>query len=201
MMNGRATPPRTAELHTQLTSVGEVIRTARRGRYSVEQLATRAGVSSGLISQIERGLGNPSLAALLRLAQALGISPHDLVERPPGRQTAVVRRGGRRVYGLVSGDELLELLVPNLHRTVVITRAVVPPGWNNRASPFEAYHGDAVVHLLAGQLIVFVGQPIALREGDTLTLTPGPLPFRAWWENPGIEPAEVINVYIPEGMR
>src|SRR2546429_5812035 len=31
----------------------------RKGRMTVEELAARAGVSSGLISQIERGKGNP----------------------------------------------------------------------------------------------------------------------------------------------
>ena len=44
-----------------------------------EKLALEAGVDRTFVSKIERGIGNPSLEVLLRLANRLGVSVADLV--------------------------------------------------------------------------------------------------------------------------
>ncbi len=49
----------------------------RRGR-TQEQLAERMGLSVNYLSRIERGLENPTLETLLRLAEALRMDPVDL---------------------------------------------------------------------------------------------------------------------------
>ncbi|HKM40021.1 MAG TPA: helix-turn-helix transcriptional regulator, partial [bacterium] len=48
--------------------------------YSQAQLAERAGVSPGLVGQIERGEVQPSLLTLDNLASALGVSPCYLIQ-------------------------------------------------------------------------------------------------------------------------
>src|SRR5262249_55028353 len=52
----------------------------RRLGLSGRQLAARVGVTSAFISQIERGLGTPSLATLLRIVDVTGISVGDLFD-------------------------------------------------------------------------------------------------------------------------
>ncbi len=49
--------------------------------YSQEELAFRASIHRTYISQIERGLKSPSLSVIVRLAQALNISPAELVRK------------------------------------------------------------------------------------------------------------------------
>jgi len=44
-----------------------------------EKLALDAGVDRTFVSKIERGIGNPSLEVLLRLANRLGVSIADLL--------------------------------------------------------------------------------------------------------------------------
>jgi transcriptional regulator with XRE-family HTH domain len=44
-----------------------------------EKLALEAGVDRTFVSKIERGIGNPSLEVLLRLANRLGVSVADLL--------------------------------------------------------------------------------------------------------------------------
>ena len=44
-----------------------------------ERLALEAGVDRTFVSKIERGIGNPSLEVLLRLANRLGVSVSDLL--------------------------------------------------------------------------------------------------------------------------
>ena len=44
-----------------------------------EQLAERAGMSQQYISDLERGLCNPTIVTLYELATALGVGPAELV--------------------------------------------------------------------------------------------------------------------------
>lgn len=44
-----------------------------------EQLAVAAGMERSYVSDLERGTRNPSVAALGRIADALGIAPHELL--------------------------------------------------------------------------------------------------------------------------
>lgn len=46
-----------------------------------EQLAAAAGMERSYVSDLERGTRNPTVAALGRLADALGIEPHFLLLR------------------------------------------------------------------------------------------------------------------------
>lgn len=46
---------------------------------SQEQLALEAGMERSYVSDLERGTRNPSVRALGRLAEALGVEPHELL--------------------------------------------------------------------------------------------------------------------------
>lgn len=46
---------------------------------SQEELALEAGMERSYVSDLERGTRNPSVRALGRLADALGIQPHELL--------------------------------------------------------------------------------------------------------------------------
>ncbi|CAN0581959.1 unnamed protein product, partial [Ectocarpus sp. 12 AP-2014] len=47
---------------------------------TLEQLASASGVSRSMLSQIERGQANPTLAVTQRIAQTFGISIGELVD-------------------------------------------------------------------------------------------------------------------------
>jgi transcriptional regulator with XRE-family HTH domain len=62
--------------------VGDFIREQReRANLSLRRLAERAGVSNPYLSQIERGIRNPSAEILKRLSRALEISAETLYTR------------------------------------------------------------------------------------------------------------------------
>ena len=63
----------------QLKSLGDFIRTQRRITHlSLRQLANLAKISNPYLSQVERGMYQPSAEVLKGIAQALGISPEKL---------------------------------------------------------------------------------------------------------------------------
>ncbi|PZR07485.1 MAG: XRE family transcriptional regulator [Azospirillum brasilense] len=53
---------------------------------SQEDFAAQVGLDRTYVSGIERGLRNPTLLVLLRLAQALEVPVTELLEEPPPRQ-------------------------------------------------------------------------------------------------------------------
>jgi len=63
-----------------LLALGDLIRSQRRlSNLSLRQLAALAQVSNPYLSQIERGLHEPSLRVLMSIAEALGLPPDTLL--------------------------------------------------------------------------------------------------------------------------
>lgn len=72
---------------------GERIRRTRKGRaMTLEALATASGVSKSVLSEIERGRTNPTLATLWNIGEALGLDPRELLGGNDGETTAAGRR-------------------------------------------------------------------------------------------------------------
>ncbi|HEY1926625.1 MAG TPA: helix-turn-helix transcriptional regulator [Caulobacteraceae bacterium] len=60
--------------------VGNHVRRLRIARgLSQEQLSESSGFSQQYISDLERGLRNPTVVTLFELSQALGVTPTDLI--------------------------------------------------------------------------------------------------------------------------
>jgi transcriptional regulator with XRE-family HTH domain len=62
---------------------------------SLRMLAARSGISSSMISDIERGAKSPTVITVVRLAQALGVSAAALIDggAGPASRIRVLRRG------------------------------------------------------------------------------------------------------------
>lgn len=77
------------------------LRTERQ--WTLDQLATRSGVSKGMLVQIEQSRTNPSIATLCRVADAFGVTLAQLVELSDGASVRVVEPS--EVVRLWSGAE------------------------------------------------------------------------------------------------
>lgn len=64
------------------------LRTVRS--WSLDQLATRSGVSKGMLVQIEQARTNPSIGTLCRVADAFGVTLAQLVELSDGATVRIV---------------------------------------------------------------------------------------------------------------
>ena len=72
--------PRTKTLEEVKTDIAVNLKNIRKSQnIAQERLALEAGVDRTFVSKIERGIGNPSLEVLLRLANRLGVSVADLL--------------------------------------------------------------------------------------------------------------------------
>lgn len=150
---------------------------------SIEDLARRARISTGLLSQIERGIGNPSLGTLLGLAGALEIPMGAFFEGAPSESDMVVRPATRK--RLAFGDQALvyELLVPDLQGSLSMLRIELPPAFSNEEKPFS-HVGEEAELVLEGCLEAHVGERvILLNAGDSIRFNSGiPHWFRTFQE-------------------
>ncbi len=69
-----------ADIERVSEAVSLRIKNARKAqRLSLDELSRRAGVSKGMLVEIEKGSANPSIAILCKVAAALGLSVADVV--------------------------------------------------------------------------------------------------------------------------
>lgn len=152
-----------------LSSIGERLRQFREGRYSINKLSRLAGVSSGRISEIERGSANPSFETLWRLASALEVPIGAFFGGPEPEVAMVVRKDARKRLSLPHDDLEYELLTPDLQRSLELFLFHVPAGFDNSARPIT-HRGEECIHILDGSLVVNVGErEFELESGDTIT--------------------------------
>ncbi|WP_298956873.1 cupin domain-containing protein [uncultured Methylobacterium sp.] len=151
-------------------AMGARVRALRqRGGLSTADLALRAGVAAGLISQIERGLGNPSLRTLDRLRLALGVSLGALIEGEPaaGADPAFVRRRGARPH-LTVGPFAVDkaILSPPATEGLRFLLITMPPG--SCVDEMIREKGQKAGLVLRGAVrLAVAGREAVLTEGDS----------------------------------
>lgn len=179
-------------------ALGVTVRSARtRLGLSVQALAQSAGVSLGLVSQVEHGKGNPSLQSIQRLAKALGMSAGRLLE-PPVDALTVVTADERHVLRDENADSashpLRELLSPAGDPRIQLIRTVLPPGFSNESQPFR-HIGTESITVVSGALLLGHGEERRrLAAGDSATYacsTPH------WWANDFDADTVVLGAFTP----
>lgn len=168
LATGSNAPPDARSLERAL---GLQVRSARRGRdLSLSDLATAAGISSGMLSKIENGQISPSLTTVQAVARALNVPISALFAGAEERRDSSLVRAGQgvtidrrgtkagHVYELLGhvlggGDVALEPFLITLRED---------------AEPYTAFQHDGLelIYMLAGR--------VGYRHGDQVyDLSPG----------------------------
>jgi transcriptional regulator with XRE-family HTH domain len=136
---------------------------------TVRGLASRSGVSSSMISDVERALKSPTISTLAALSKALEMPLSTLVEsRTPARMRVV--KASERQWLVESGtgakrDRFLPAVAGS---EVEFLRYVVPP--RTLVGPFPAHAPGTIEHVYvaAGTVRVTLGDDVAdLQAGDS----------------------------------
>jgi len=187
------------EAATLNEALGRRIRSMRLERsLTLEEVAARSACSVGSLSQIERGIGNPSFNTLVKISHALNISVGRLLETT-STVHPVVRRGERkRLEGIhpagVDIATLYEVLTPSLEGALEVLYLEVPPGTSTEPTPF-VHEGEEVGIILEGVHEVHLdGEVHTLHEGDTITYK-STIPH--WYRNPGPGVVRAIWIITP----
>jgi transcriptional regulator with XRE-family HTH domain len=174
--------------------IGSRLRQTRKDlELSLADLAKRSGVSIGTLSQLERGLGSPSLRTIERIGQALGVPIYWLLDaqgRGDEAADSVVVRSGQGIALTVTEEGMEKTLItPRSFEPMQLMTVKMEPG--SKSSPgYFRHDGIDVGHVLSGSLHIEVdGRLYVLSSGDTFAFD-SHLPHR--FENRGGSRAEVL---------
>ena len=163
-------------------ALGQKIRSTRiAAELTLQQVAEHAGVLRSLMSQVERGLANPSIATLRNIAAAMGVPVASMFYDPApvtprAAQTAdasgrslVVRRDERKRLQLPKSRVKYELLTPDFNRQVEFLWIEYGPGDVTPYSPL-GHKGEENAICLKGSIVVTIEeQEFVLTEGDSIS--------------------------------
>jgi transcriptional regulator with XRE-family HTH domain len=149
--------------------VGVRFREARlRRRLTLKQVASRAKITEGFLSQIERGVGSASIATLRRIAVALGLRMSDLFDPGWSPGPSVLRRADRpSLHFGVLGHKFLLTPVPGRHLEAFIGE--FEPGGSTGAEPYVHGDSDELMLVMEGNVRLELGEDtFELGRGDSI---------------------------------
>ena len=141
---------------------------AERG-LTLDQRAKRAGISRSMLIQVEQKRVNPTLATLVRLAQALDVGLAELVELGGQRRVRVIAPGDVAELWASPGGGSGRLLVGSDQLDHIEL-------WDWRLEPGDVHEAEAhlagtaeIIHVLDGDLTLEVdGESYAAAAGESI---------------------------------
>jgi transcriptional regulator with XRE-family HTH domain len=205
--------------------VGERVASYRKDRHlKVSELARMVGVSPSLISQIERGQSQPSVATLFALAESLDVpvdaffvkdgdpvapepkpkpqraeaaEPEASAAATGAGQRYLVRRDARAAIN-IEGGVRWERLTPETLPHVDFLELTYEPGAESNPELYR-HPGSEMVLVLSGRFDIYVGfERYELNVGDSIHF-PSSFPHR--YVNPTDEVARAVTVILHDGER
>lgn len=149
---------------------GARLRALRKARQrTLRDIAEAAGISEGYLSQVERGLANPSIATLRQVAAALGLKMADLFadDHTTGRPRVLRAAEAPRLDLGVLGRKFRLTPGPQHHLEVFLGE--FDPGGSTGDRAYT--HGDSeeFLHVLEGETELFLGNGrFTLASGDSI---------------------------------
>ena len=181
--------------------LGKEIRDLRKAkRLTLGQLGTATGLSTGFISQIERGQNRPSVTALFKISRALGVSVGWFFASPdtpvspdqPTGASRIVRHTERRSIEFDDGIRD-ELLTPGLGGTLELLSCSFAPG--SGVDTVYSHQGEEAGVVIRGTLELWVGDDHhVLHAGDSFAFNSA-TPHR--YRNPSQDETHVIWAITP----
>lgn len=161
-----------------MTDAPDIGRQIRRRRQelglTLEALASSSGVSTTMLSEVERSVKNPTVRLAWQIARALDCSLTDLLEDPDRPPPRVVRAEDRRTLvdpetGVVRHGQSTDLL----HRGLEVAWYELPPGaGTGEMSPNRPGVLEQVIGLTGRLRLRVGGENVEIGPGDSVTYGP-----------------------------
>lgn len=155
-----------------LMEIGPKLRELRIAKnLTQEELADRAELSKGFISQLERDLTSPSIATLVDILQCLGTTINEFFSEDPEEQVVFHYED----YFEKEDTELLnktEWIIPNAQKNMMepIRLTLKPGGSTYRDVPHE---GEEFGYVLKGTVKIHIGKKVyTAKKGESFYFTP-----------------------------
>ncbi|HLI11691.1 MAG TPA: XRE family transcriptional regulator [Alphaproteobacteria bacterium] len=154
--------------------VGHYIRSLRRQRrMTIDALAKTTGLTKSYLSRVERGLKAPSIATILKIANALNAQvSHLFGEKLTDSFISITRRSERKriTPGPRSPDSAYEIIMHS-DATRSMESFLIYPGCMTEGQEVAEHDGEEMMFVLCGRIeVMFPDKPIRLDAGDCIYL-------------------------------
>ncbi|SOC15743.1 XRE family transcriptional regulator [Ureibacillus xyleni] len=173
--------------------IGKKVEQFRKAKgWSSRELAKIADITPSMLSQIERGLANPSIQTLKVLAKALDVPTFSFLLEEANTEELVVRSNQRKK--MMIDNLTYELLSPNFTGTLATAIMKVPPNGSSSEKLLE-HKGEEVAYVLEGKIKVYLSnEEYILETGDSVKIPPY---MKHKWENNFSEHAVILFSVTP----
>lgn len=181
---------------TPIGNVGTNIQRYRKQQMmSLKELAQKAEISSSMLSQLERGLANPSISTLRSIADVLEVPLFKLFYEETLIQEMVVRSDRRKRIANYENDGVTyELLTPDLNGDIEYAMMTLPAHCVSSIT-LHSHKGEEVAFVEKGTLqVVLEEDSVSLDKGDSIRILPNTMHR---WENQSDFEAVVIFAMTP----
>lgn len=151
-------------------AIGSRLKELRKTKgMSISELAERSGVSTGLISQIERDLVVPSVVNLYRIARTLDTDVNYFFETGSAREARITRRGDHKRMITEQGHGIYELFTSSRRGDILDLIRVTLKGGESYSREMVSHEGAECGFVLKGVLTLLLdGKEYRLYEGDSV---------------------------------
>ena len=175
--------------------LGETVRLLRqRAGLSIQDVATKTGLSNGMISQLERARAMPSIRTLRLLSIALEVPISYFFETSDPAadvQRYIVRKNNRRLLRLTASGVVKEALTPEGTGQLELYDLTLNPGASS-GTDFLQHTGEKAGYILSGSLRLWLDNQAHLLEAGDSFRFPSIVPHM--FDNPTQQAARVIWV-------
>lgn len=162
---------------------------------TIKDLASLAGVTSSLLSQIEKGTANPSLNTLKQISRALDVQLFNFFIQDVPSENLVVRRDNRKKMIFPESDNFTyELLTPSLNTSIEFMLMKVP-AHSSSSEEMYGHKGEEVAYITKGCIdLQLANDVLTLNSGDSVII---PSHAIHKWINTTDDDCEVIFAVTP----
>lgn len=162
---------------------------------SLEEVSTRAGITKSYLSKLERGLSSPTIATLIKLAGALGITSEQLINANGAGSEIMLVKAGERVPFSRSRDRVgytYEAIAAQRADKAMMPFIMSPPTQFLDEQELVSHPGEELIFLISGTMeVVFKDQIVHMTAGDSLYFNAS-IPHRS--RSTGDTPAQALVV-------
>ncbi len=136
-----------------------------------EELADRAELSKGFISQLERNLTSPSITTLTDILQCLGTSLGEFFNETPEEQIVFGKADYFEKYDLDLGNSI-KWIIPNAQKNVM-EPLLLKLEANGATYPDNPHEGEEFGYVLQGSVAIHLGsKTYRAKKGESFYFTP-----------------------------
>lgn len=151
-----------------MSSIGPKIRKLRKSKkLNITDLSNMSGLSTGLISQVERDKVIPSITAMLKIVDALDVTMGYFFDEEKDI-SALTRKNKRRTIVTNDKSRIYELLAPTYNREIEFV-LITLNGCTHKVEDVISHDGEECGYVIKGSMVITIeDKKYVLHEGDSI---------------------------------